>query len=93
MTLFRLSSPFELPTLLTFRNGIYLPLANKVWGKVIFLHLCVILFMGGGFPACITGHMTREGLHPGGRGSASKGGQTPPSTTGYGQQAGGTHPT
>ena len=25
-----------------------LPLANEVWGKVIFLHLFVILFTGGG---------------------------------------------
>ena len=26
----------------------------------MFLHLCIILFTGvGGFPACITGHMTR----------------------------------
>ena len=27
---------------------IYLPPANEVWGKVIFLHLFVILFTGGG---------------------------------------------
>ena len=26
----------------------YLPPANEVWGKVIFLHLFVILFTGGG---------------------------------------------
>ena len=26
----------------------YLPPANEVWGKVIFLHLSVILFTGGG---------------------------------------------
>ena len=25
-----------------------LPPANEVWGKVMFLHLCVILFTGGG---------------------------------------------
>ena len=25
----------------------FLPLANEVWGKVIFLHLSVILFTGG----------------------------------------------
>ena len=24
--------------------------ARKVWGKVMFLHLCIILFTGGGFP-------------------------------------------
>ena len=35
----------------------------------MFLHLSVILFTGGGFPGCITGHM-REGLYP--RGSASR---------------------
>ena len=46
-------------------------------GKVMFLHLCVILFtIGVGFLACITGHMTSiqwglpaaggGGLHPGG---------------------------
>ena len=33
-----------------------LPSSNEVWGKVMFLHLCVILFPGGG-------------LHPGGRSS------------------------
>ena len=38
----------------------YLPPANEVWGKVMFLHLCVILFTGVvGFQACITGHMTK----------------------------------
>ena len=26
----------------------YLPPANEVWGKVMFLHLCVILFKGEG---------------------------------------------
>ena len=26
----------------------YLLPANEVWGKVMFLHLCVILFMAGG---------------------------------------------
>ena len=33
----------------------------------MFLHLSVILFTWGvGFPECITGHMTRWGVHPGG---------------------------
>ena len=38
-----------------------LPPANEVWGKVMFLHLFVSLFTGEGvgFPACITGDMTR----------------------------------
>ena len=48
----------------------------EVWGKVMFLHLCVIPLTGEevGFPACITGHMTRVGSASGGsasRGSAS----------------------
>ena len=48
--------------------------------------------------ACHSVH--KGGLHAGegvcmqGRGSASRGvGQTPPSTMGYGQETGGTHPT
>ena len=46
-----------------------LPRANEVWGKVMFLHLCVILFGGVSIPACITGDMTggslsREGDPP-----------------------------
>ena len=28
-------------------NRKYLPPANEVWGRVIFLHLCVILFLSG----------------------------------------------
>ena len=49
---------------------------------------------GGGFLACITGHMTGSGF----RGSASGGGQGPDptdtwDTTGYRQQAESMHPT
>ena len=50
--------------------------ANEVWGKIMFLHLCAILFSGCVcIPACITGHMTgglclgvsvQGGLCPGG---------------------------
>ena len=42
----------------------YLPPANEVWGKVMFLQVSVILFTGGGgwLPARITGHMTTRGL-------------------------------
>ena len=29
----------------------FLPPANEVWGKVIFLHLSVILFIGGWYPS------------------------------------------
>ena len=48
-------STYDIKTLL-----ICLPPANEVWGKVMFLHLCVILFTGEG--------STWGGvLHPGGR--------------------------
>ena len=33
-----------------------LPPANEVWGKVIFLHLFVILFTGGCLPQCMLGY-------------------------------------
>ena len=36
-----------------------LPPANEVWGKVIFLHLFVILFTGGGVP-----ETPRDQVHP-----------------------------
>ena len=43
----------------------FLPPTNEVWGKVMFKQSAVILSGGGGFPACITGHMTgREGWLP-----------------------------
>ena len=49
-----------------------LPPENEVWGKVTFSQASVILSTGGrvGFPACITGHMTRGSAS---RGSASEG--------------------
>ena len=31
-----------------YNESFFLPPANEVWGKVVFLHLCVILFTGGG---------------------------------------------
>ena len=74
----------------TFKTSlvIYLPPENEVWGKVIFLHLSVILFTGG-----VPGQ-----VHPLGRYTLLAG--TPPGRyiprqcmLGYGQQAGGTHPT
>ena len=64
----------------------FLPPANEVWGKVMFLHLCVttgICLQGG--PASGWGVSCMGGL-----------GRPPQNTwdtTGYGQQAGGTHPT
>ena len=90
-------------------------------GNVFCFDRCFSTGWGwGGFPACITGHMTRgiclqAGLHPGGpppgegvlhlRGlcrrlppglPTGELGRHPPSAPrymGYGQQAGGTHPT
>ena len=38
---------------------IFLPPANKVWGKVMFLHLCVILFTEG---VCIQGGLYLVGV-------------------------------
>ena len=72
----------------------FLPPANEVWGKVMFLHLCVILFTGGWLPSMH--HRSHDqgvrGLDP--RGSVSGGaacrgrvvciwgdGQTPPQDT------------
>ena len=58
----------------------------------MFLHLCVILFTGEGGSVC-GGDLhpgdvcIRGGLHPGGMG------RPPLNTTGYGQRAGGSHPT
>ena len=54
-----------------------LPPANEVWGKVIFLHLSVILFTVG---VCLSAcwDTTPPGAEHAGR---------------YGQRAGGTHPT
>ena len=37
---------------------VLLPPANEVWGKVMFLHLCVILFTGG---VCIRGASASKG--------------------------------
>ena len=80
-----------------------LPPANEVWGKVIFLHLFVILFTGGGVPGlgvpgpggCQLRGVPAAGgcLLPGGPapGGSALGGclvETPPATA-----AGGTHPT
>ena len=45
-----------------------LPPKNEVWGKVIFLHLSVILFTGGGVPG------PRGGLVPEGGGMPGPGG-------------------
>ena len=77
---------------------LFLPPANEVWGKVMFLHLSVILFTGGVSARLHAGMHTPSGRHPP-RQTPSLGqtptlGRPPPSDTmGYGQQAGGTHPT
>ena len=71
-----------------------LPPANEVWGKVMFLYLSVSHTVRGEGGVCpITCWDTHPpGRHPQGRHPP---GQTrpPPDTTGYDQQAGGTHPT
>ena len=63
--------------------NLLLPPANEVWGKVIFLHLSVILFTGG-----VPGQVHLPPGTPPAR-------YTPGSVHAgrYGQQAGGTHPT
>ena len=70
--------------------GQFLPPANEVWGKVMFLHLCVILFTGEGVASQYASQVTWPGwgLHPGGSasgGSASRGGwaDPPPRYMGY----------
>ena len=83
-----------------------LPPANEVWGKVIFLHLSVILFTGGAVPWQVpSGRYTPQAgspllgrYTPPGRYTPWAG--TPPGRytphqcmLGYGQQAVGTHPT
>ena len=50
--------------------------ANEVWGKVIFLHLFVILFTMGGLPQCMLGYHP----HPPGLGTHPQGPATPPRT-------------
>ena len=64
-----------------------LPPVN-VWGKVIFLHLSVILFTGGSTSL-------HAGIHPLGADTPQDLRQAPPTAVHagrYGQQAGGTHP-
>ena len=66
---------------------LYLPPANEVWDKVIFLHPSVILFTGRRVSAPL-----HAGVHP--QADTPLLGRYPPlDTTGYGQKAGGTHPT
>ena len=68
---------------------LFLPPANEVWGKVMFSQASVALSTSGG------GGLHQRGRSASGAGGAASGGvgQTPPDTTGYGQQSGGTHPT
>ena len=46
------------------------PPANEVWGKVIFLHLSVILFTGGGVPGQVSPLTRHKPLPPGTRHTA-----------------------
>ena len=50
----------------------FLPPANEVWGKVMFLHLCVILFTGGG-GLCLSMHHRSHDRGVSVRGSLSGG--------------------
>ena len=76
-----------------------LPRANEVWGKVIFLHLSVILFTGGG--GGVPGQVASLSRNiPLGRytppGQVYPSGQIPHRAVHagrYGQKAGSTHPT
>ena len=55
------------------KHYVFLPPANEVWGKVMFLHLCVILFTCGG--VCLQGvSIQGEGFYNWGGGSSSSGG-------------------
>ena len=63
------SFSFVLGTVTKQCSVLYLPPANEVWGKVIFLHLFVILFTGGvpGQVPCGQVHPPRPGALPLGR--------------------------
>ena len=81
--------------------SVFLPSANEVWGKVMF-YTCVS-FCSQSWGVCLQGgsaswgSASRGGLHPGGSafggGLHPKGEDPTKDTTGYGKQAGGTHPT
>ena len=82
----------------------FLPPADEVWGKVMFLHLSVILFTGEGVGFPIMHHRPHDkgqGVCIQGGSACMRGvyiwgvGEIPPrsDTTGYGQQVGGTHTT
>ena len=74
------------------------PPANEVRLKVMFLHLSVILFTCGGcLPHCMLGYTPPRGQTPPEqtlpRADTLLGRHHPADSTGYGQQAGGMHPT
>ena len=82
------------------REGDVFTAANEVWGKVIFLHLFVILFTGGGGSASVHAGRSPRRRHPPPRRRPPRGGtpprRYPPGTElagRYSQCAGGTHPT
>ena len=70
---------------------------QRSWGKVMFLHVCVILFTGGGSAPLHAGiHRSSTGPEAAPPPSRTLGLDTPPSAVHagrYGQQAGSTHPT
>ena len=76
-----------------YAHSTLLPPANEVWGKVIFLHLFVILFTGGS--ASVHAGIPPRTMHTP-RDHAPPGPCIPPGAEHagrYGQHAGGTHPT
>ena len=76
----------HLKTERTVQQNLSLPPANEVCEGYVFTHVCHSVRGGGLYPGGL--------LHPGG--SASRGGwegSSSSDTTGYGQLAGGTHPT
>ena len=59
-----------------FKGSFFITGRNKVVAKVIFLHLSVILFTGGGLPQCMLGCPPRGSRHPPGADTPRE--QTPP---------------
>ena len=67
------SFSFVLGTVTKQCSVLYLPPANEVWGKVIFLHLFVILFTGG-----VPGQVPSGQIHPPRPGALPRTRYTPP---------------
>ena len=86
------TSGFPSTSTITQFSECLLPPANEVWSNVIFLHLSVILFTGGG-RVWQGGHAWHGGVRGSWAGGMHGRGACVADTTIYGQWAGGTHPT